>query len=704
MSFKAEQELLSSALSMKWEKIILVIVSAFLSVVMYLLLPIELGKFQLSLTSSFESSNLYDLLYEDMDSDEEIEYIRCKKADPLPSFVVHRKDLSIIGQWNLNGVWVASAKIQTTDLDGDGYREVIGFTYYRDSVWIHVIEPLQVDGMNIHMTTDCVHLIDGKQDWRISSGHSADLNGDGCQEYLFTIGSGYTKFPRRLYKLDPVQEKLEGSDPFVGSKISNPLVLDLDGDSKLEIAVQSSASGNISDPKVPYPDSCSWLFVFDQEMKFKTPPRSYPGSPSYTYVQALKDSGKDRLVCFHLQTIRGIQPKTMDVFGWKGDSLHLMASRTFVHDDQVVLLSNKKPSNNIGLLFGSHHIGYYNVDLEEINQVDLDLDFDNVITIHSLDIDQDGKVERLFNSGNKWLTIMTSDYSHPVAVNLGISNSKPTISSFVQDGKGMISLFRAPLHQIFEYSKNPLYPLRYIFLVLIFVVYYFLLTQLLRWQRRAIEKKQQIEKELLNYQLKNVRQQLDPHFLFNAMTGISSYYRKGESSHAQRYLAKVSRMMLYSLENSEKMSITLEEELDFVKNYLSVESIRLGERFGYSVDVEENSIGGHRIPKMLVQNFVENALKHGLSHLTDTKGILQIYSKREDGFFLLIIEDNGIGRAKAKEIGSKGTGNGMRMIDRTLEIFHQLKKVKINYEIVDLADDSGKASGTYVMLKFPLTA
>jgi len=195
---------------------------------------------------------------------------------------------------------------------------------------------------------------------------------------------------------------------------------------------------------------------------------------------------------------------------------------------------------------------------------------------------------------------------------------------------------------------------------------------------------------------------LDPHFLFNALSNISSYYHKGDKEHAQNYLAKLSKLIRSSLENSEKMTISLKEELMFVKDYLYVEGIRMGDRFDYSIDVEQEISKGVQVPKMLIQNFVENAMKHGVRHLTDRKGMIRIYSSNKNGYFQVCIEDNGVGRKKAGEIGSFGTGNGLNMVRKTLDIFEKLEKIRISFEIEDLYDENKTPSGTMVELKIPM--
>ncbi len=149
------------------------------------------------------------------------------------------------------------------------------------------------------------------------------------------------------------------------------------------------------------------------------------------------------------------------------------------------------------------------------------------------------------------------------------------------------------------------------------------------------------------------------------------------------------------------MTITLEEEIAFVKDYLTVEQMRMGDRLDFSIEVDESEQDRIQIPKMLIQNFVENAVKHGVRHLIDRKGLIRIYSIEEKENLQLIIEDNGIGRKKATEIGSSGTGKGLNMIEKTLNIFEKLEKVRIGFKIEDLTDQQGLLAGTKVILHIP---
>jgi sensor histidine kinase YesM len=233
-----------------------------------------------------------------------------------------------------------------------------------------------------------------------------------------------------------------------------------------------------------------------------------------------------------------------------------------------------------------------------------------------------------------------------------------------------------------------------------FFGYYLLFTCLANLQRRRIESRQSLERQVMHYQLTNVMQQLDPHFMFNALTSISSYYHKGDTAHAQSYLSRMSKLMQSTLENSEKMTISLREEIRFVRDYLTLENLRLGDQFSFNIDVEEVFMDQVQVPKMLIQNFVENALKHGILHLKDRKGLIRVYSAEKGAFLHVCIEDNGIGRKEASEISSVGNGKGLVVTQRILEILRKLKRVKISYEVVDLYMEE-VAIGTRVTIIIP---
>lgn len=228
------------------------------------------------------------------------------------------------------------------------------------------------------------------------------------------------------------------------------------------------------------------------------------------------------------------------------------------------------------------------------------------------------------------------------------------------------------------------------------------------------EKKKQ-EAELLRHQstglqLKALRSQMNPHFMYNALNAIQNYITSNELTDAAKYLAKFAKLMRQSLDYSDMEIISLEKELEFLENYLLInQKLRFEDNIRYKIkvddEIEEDIMG---IPTMIIQPFVENALEHGLR--AKKNGFVKVEFKLYDeNTILCVIEDNGIGRDKVRELQvldqyslaheSKGT----RITKERLEILNKSRNKGVFIKTIDLKDRKTKnASGTRVEIQIPI--
>ena len=200
--------------------------------------------------------------------------------------------------------------------------------------------------------------------------------------------------------------------------------------------------------------------------------------------------------------------------------------------------------------------------------------------------------------------------------------------------------------------------------------------------------------------LKSLRTQMNPHFIFNALNSVNSYIAKSDEKSANKYLSDFSALMRSVLENSEEDFIPLSEEVDLIKLYLKLEHSRFPDKFDYELDVEnEKELLDFKIPPMMLQPYVENAVWHGLRY-KEEKGALKIrVHKRSDEEVEIFVEDNGIGRRKSAELktkhqsGQKSTG--MRNIDKRIQILNSMDQYHIAVKVTDLLKDG---TGTRVLV------
>ncbi len=228
------------------------------------------------------------------------------------------------------------------------------------------------------------------------------------------------------------------------------------------------------------------------------------------------------------------------------------------------------------------------------------------------------------------------------------------------------------------------------------------------------EKKKQ-ETELLRLQatklqLKALRAQMNPHFMYNALNSIQNFITSNNADSAAKYLAKFATLMRQSLDYSDLENISLEKEIEFLDNYLEInQRLRFEERLTYEIivdeEIEEDILG---VPTMIIQPYVENAIEHGLR--TKTHGhILIIFALYDDDIIMCIVEDNGIGRKKARQLRMQDPefqnyrSKGTAITEERLRILHNSKSQGVYVETIDLHDqETGEALGTKVEIKIPI--
>lgn len=218
---------------------------------------------------------------------------------------------------------------------------------------------------------------------------------------------------------------------------------------------------------------------------------------------------------------------------------------------------------------------------------------------------------------------------------------------------------------------------------------------------RQRQKRHRIELELAS-----LRAQMNPHFIFNCLNSIYRYTREGDIDTAGKYLQKFSRLLRLVLENSRLEKITLARDLEALRLYVDIEALRFKEKLKVSFTISpEIDQGFLKIPPMLIQPYVENAIWHGLMHRDAGGEIMIAISQPTEDRLLVEVVDNGVGRAAAAEIEGKSTRNYTSLGSQITE--ERLKKTRMSkhnmkLETTDLLDNMGNAAGTKVVIEIPV--
>ncbi len=222
---------------------------------------------------------------------------------------------------------------------------------------------------------------------------------------------------------------------------------------------------------------------------------------------------------------------------------------------------------------------------------------------------------------------------------------------------------------------------------------------------KYLERRSNIRQQLRSSQLTALRSQMNPHFLFNSLNSIQEFIILNEKKLANEYLSKFSRLMRVYLNHSAKDSVRLSEETEALKVYLELEKLRFEHiQIKLTIDPLLNSEDIH-IPPLFVQPYVENAFKHGLFHKKNNRKLDIFFTKKNVNTLEIIIEDNGIGRAKAKQIKQTHSSNNDSFAtsanEQRLNLLNYNKENFITVNILDLSENN-IATGTKVIIQIPI--
>ncbi len=206
-------------------------------------------------------------------------------------------------------------------------------------------------------------------------------------------------------------------------------------------------------------------------------------------------------------------------------------------------------------------------------------------------------------------------------------------------------------------------------------------------------------------EMKALRAQMNPHFIVNALDSIKRFSGVNKAEEVDNYIEKFKNLMRFIVNNSQKEEISLEDDLDALMYYMDLEKAR--NPFTYEINIDETvDLEFDKIPPLILQPFVENAIKHGFQS-KPTPGHINIYIRKENEILICIVEDNGVGRDLSEKVKNpmliQNQSMGIRITKERLLIYSEKNKVKANFKIIDMFDNS-TPTGTKVELSLPLVA
>jgi LytS/YehU family sensor histidine kinase len=239
------------------------------------------------------------------------------------------------------------------------------------------------------------------------------------------------------------------------------------------------------------------------------------------------------------------------------------------------------------------------------------------------------------------------------------------------------------------------------------VAFSFIVFVFYRARRESYFKQKEAELKLSisEVEMKALRSQINPHFIFNCLNSIHHYMHGNDLRLAGEYLVKFSQLIRHVLETSHSRMITLGDDLEALRLYIQLEQLRLNHSFDFTITTDDFSdLEAVHVPPMLIQPFVENSIWHGLNH-RGTGGVINIRLARSGEMLKCTIEDNGFEKKEPAindlSLMVKKTSLGMSLINERLEVVNSLYKVQAGFTMNDVVDEENKKCGKKVELLLP---
>lgn len=676
--------------------------------------PNYFHKYKSEIIDNLPVNDNYKVYSHDMDGDDVTERIctLLNRGSKIPVIAYYDINVNIINQWNLKGNWLLDQKLYFGDNNNNSYAEAYCITRDGDSLFLNGKELLLENGLDFEnrfiIKTSIFN--DDQVDAFIAGATNIDINGDGAEEFVFTIFSGFSNQPRNTFAYDLVADSLIKS-PQSASGFSEKInYMDINGDGIDEITGFVSAVENIH-YSMPYTDSSSWLMVLNpsKDMDFLFPPIRFDGAFGAVNPVFYSIDGSKYIVSkFYCKSVGN---ETNGFFLQLFDDNGKMITEKFLSYNEITNLSIINPNN------GDHKNIFYIDDEGNIYTSDTSLTlkpysklYVNGIRVNIgksilLDVDNDGEEEIIFMaslpSPDK-LIIFRSSLKESTIIDLPQSRQVYDWHiTLKQRGAKLppIILLQAEnnVYQI-SYGKSPYYLLKYPVYFIVYILLLLIFWGLQKLQNIIAQYGFETEKKLMRQQMALSKRQLEPHFMLNTLNNIGYMFSKENKEDAQYYFGRFASLIHRGLKYADQIETSLFEELEFVKDYLILQKRRFDGDIDFSIESDsEIDLRDIKIPHSLIFIFIDNAVKHGLRHkISDRKISIQVI--RISNNIQIVITDNGIGRKQSNILKTTGTGKGLSIVANIIEGYNKLNNRSISYSIKDLVDNNGEGVGTEVKI------
>lgn len=664
--------------------------------VIVILLPDLFSRYNLQVYSEDKiglSSNVIRI--RDLDGDGKREFIRIGyNGVGQASFQVRRYDKSIVGQWNIMGDLIhASSHWTFYDINDNGCDDFFFISYQDSLVYLRVFDFCDTTNGHIRYEVKLIDDFHAKHENDLSATPIifSDLDQDDTPELVFGLNAGFSVYPRNLFVVNLESGRVTQL-PYFCNRQSPKFLYDWNNDGQPEIFSIFSSSANDT---APIDTSCS-----DRELRFAT---HHPSGNS-TVLHAV--DGYEFGSHFPSLFIQGrdTTPFVVTNSGNFDKKPHSIAVLTPSGLKEVNELAIRNP-RYLGsashkfhyILDGSSGTVYALLDdfkLSPIASIPKGLAY--LIPINSAPSDMSKWVALSMRAD--LLYVFEHDFSSYASISIPIiEDSRRLLDYYYLNDTLHVYAQRQDMVYDYTYTPNPYYHLKYPFYLGIYLAVAGFLWLLARGQQYQQRKKEAMERDMATLQMKTIKNQVDPHFVFNAINSMSSMVLADDKEEADRFITRLSRFMRQTLHQSDRIVHSLEDEIQYVDSFLQLQQIRFQQRFAYTIQVDTAIDTTIKVPKHILFTYVENAIKHGLSHKNGA-GTIRIDIEKQGAHVKMMVEDNGVGEA-AKEIANPlATGKGLQIMERIIALYKKLYGKNIGVQRIPLTDDQQQPTGMRVVI------
>ncbi len=680
------------------------LLSLILWIALSLILPFQFTKYRLKLLSEEAVFPGLFLYYCDLDNDGNSECISVDLHDSEQTKIIIRKNDKILDQYNLPYRFARNNAVTFLDYNNDGFKEIIVFTLSDDEIFLNLIDPLSDQALRSYRRSidrwtkpaysndkPCFNSVFTPEGFRLTNGSS----------FTFIFSTGFCLQPRNLYRYFFETDSLIKS-PESFATITGCIEYKEPYNNFAETyLISTQATGNTMD-SVSFSDVHCWLMVLNEDLEFRFDPVQIGEYPSRieTLPIALKDTTL-YLVYYDYYGTEEIN-SAFYIFDNEGNMIkeHPIID---IEPEYSALFPNAGDNFKTFYLLRNH--------MSQIDLLDTSFNVLRSVVIPEvatskplafLDADMDGKEEYFFlGSDRKSLVICQHDFRYPIQYYFNQDLTNSTCSTVLRKGsKPLLFIQVDNTGYLARYEKNWLYYLRVPYYALLYGLLYLFIALIYRIQKKRLELKTATEKKLAALQIKAIKSQLDPHFTLNVLNAIGSLYAtEGNRDRADYIFGKYAKMIRQTVISSDEIIITLEEEIDFIRNYLEIERFRCNNNFEYIIDIPPDINLLTKIPRMLIHSFVENSVKYGIRKRAGN-GILKITLRNTQSTILITVEDNGPGITQEMK-SPEGTGKGLKLVNELTDLYYRLEKVRITTTIENTTDKDQNMTGVRAIIVLP---